>query len=297
MKTLSNDYITIQISDNGAELISICANETEYLWQADPKYWGRHSPVLFPIVGRLWNNEYRYEGKTYSMGQHGFARDMEFQLTYEEDNAVIYTLESNSDTLKVYPFPFVLEVGYRLKDNRIEVIWSIQNTGETDMYYQIGAHPAFYYRDLDISTNERGFLYFGKKATNLEYISPVEKGCVSDNRHILKLDNGYMELTQQTFDCDTYIFDNNQVKKVTLLDKQKSPYISIECGTPLLAIWSPSTAHPDVPFVCIEPWYGRCDKIGYKGEFQNREWMQQLAPDKSFSTSYSIILEDVAIQK
>lgn len=104
MKTLSNDYITIQISDNGAELISICANETEYLWQADPKYWGRHSPVLFPIVGRLWNNEYRYEGKTYSMGQHGFARDMEFQLTYEEDNAVIYTLESNSDTLKVYPF-------------------------------------------------------------------------------------------------------------------------------------------------------------------------------------------------
>ena len=84
MKELSNDKISIQIADHGAELISICANETEYLWQADPQFWGRHSPVLFPIVGRVWNNTYRHEGKTYSLGQHGFARDMDFQLTYEE---------------------------------------------------------------------------------------------------------------------------------------------------------------------------------------------------------------------
>ena len=95
MKELSNDKISIQIADHGAELISICANETEYLWQADPQFWGRHSPVLFPIVGRVWNNTYRHEGKTYSLGQHGFARDMDFQLTYEEENAAIYTLESS----------------------------------------------------------------------------------------------------------------------------------------------------------------------------------------------------------
>ena len=90
MKTLSNDKISIEIANHGAELTSIMANEQEYLWQCDPKYWGRHSPVLFPIVGRVWDNQYKNEGAIYKLGQHGFARDMDFQLTYEEDNAVVY---------------------------------------------------------------------------------------------------------------------------------------------------------------------------------------------------------------
>ena len=167
MKTLSNDKISIEIANHGAELTSIMANEQEYLWQGDPKYWGRHSPVLFPIVGRVWDNQYKNEGAIYKLGQHGFARDMDFQLTYEEDNAVVYTLESNEETMKVYPFPFVLEIGYRLKGNRIEVMWSVQNCGDKDLYFQIGAHPAFYYRDLDANTCERGFLDFGKNTMTL----------------------------------------------------------------------------------------------------------------------------------
>ena len=102
-----------------------------------------------------------------------------------------------------------------------------------------------------------------------------------------------MELTRDTFACDTYMFDNSQLKKITLLDKQQQPYISLEFNSPLVAIWSPSAAHPNVPFVCIEPWYGRCDTVGYEGEFKDREWMQHLAPGKSFEAGYSIILEDV----
>lgn len=293
MKTLSNDKISIEIANHGAELTSIMANEQEYLWQGDPKYWGRHSPVLFPIVGRVWDNQYKNEGAIYKLGQHGFARDMDFQLTYEEDNAVVYTLESNEETMKVYPFPFVLEIGYRLKDNRIEVMWSVQNCGDKDLYFQIGAHPAFYYRDLDANTRERGFLDFGKNTKTLKYISPAEKGCVSEKEQTLELHDGLMELTSDTFGCDTYIFENGQVKKITLMDKQKAPYLSLEFSSPLVAVWSPSAAHPDVPFVCIEPWYGRCDKVGYHGEFKNREWMQHVEPGKSFEVGYSIILEDV----
>ncbi len=293
MKTLSNDKISIQIADHGAELISIVANETEYLWQADPQFWGRHSPILFPIVGRVWNNVYRYKGHLYELGQHGFARDMDFQLTYEEENALIYSLESNEETLKKYPFPFVLEVGYRLKGNRIEVMWSVQNTGNETMYFQIGAHPAFYYRDFDPATKEKGFLSFGKNIKTLEYISPTEKGCTSNKRQTLTLNEGIMELTPATFQCDTYMFDNNQLKKITLTDKNQQPYLSVEFESPLVAIWSPTVAHPDVPFVCIEPWYGRCDSVGYRGEFKDREWMQSLEPDKSFDAGYSIILEDV----
>ena len=293
MKTLSNDKVCIQIADHGAELVSIVANETEYLWQADPKYWGRHSPVLFPIVGRVWDNTYRHKGSLYELGQHGFARDKDFQLTYEEDDALIYSLESDEDTLKKYPFPFVLEIGYRLKGNRIEVMWSVQNTGNETMYFQIGAHPAFYYRDLDPVTNERGFLDFGKNKKTLEFIFPTEKGCTPEKRETLTLNEGMLELTPATFQCDTYIFENNQLKKITLTDKQKNPYLSLEFESPLVAVWSPSVAHPDVPFVCIEPWYGRCDTVGYRGEFKDRRWMQALEPDKSFEASYSIVLEDI----
>ena len=293
MKTLSNDKISIQIADHGAELTSIVANETEYLWQADPKYWGRHSPVLFPIVGRVWNNVYHCKGKKYELGQHGFARDMDFQLSYEEENALIYSLESNEETLQKYPFPFVLEIGYRLKGNRIEVMWSVQNTGNKTMYFQIGAHPAFYYRDLDPATSERGFLDFGKNKKTLEFVFPTEKGCTPEKRETLTLNEGMLELTPATFQCDTYIFENNQLKKITLTDKQKNPYLSLEFESPLVAVWSPSVAHPDVPFVCIEPWYGRCDTVGYHGEFKDRRWMQALEPDKSFEASYSIVLEDI----
>ena len=127
MKTLSNEKVTIQLSEHGAELTSIVAGDNEYLWQADPKFWARHSPVLFPFVGRVWNNTYRHEGKAYPMGQHGFARDMDFQLSYEEEDAVVFSLESDEQTFAKYPFRFVLEIGYRLKGNCIEVMWNVQN--------------------------------------------------------------------------------------------------------------------------------------------------------------------------
>lgn len=290
MKTLSNDLITIQIADHGAELTSIVAKDREYLWQADPKFWGRHSPVLFPQVGRVWNNVYRHEGKEYQLGQHGFARDRKFQLVYEEDNAVIYALESDEETLKVYPFPFRLQIGYRLLGNKIEVMWEVGNIGDKEMHFQIGAHPAFYFPDFDPTVPERCFFTFDKK-DRLEYLAPQEKGCVSPIRHSLQLQDGLMPVSTRTFDCDTYIIDNSQLKKVTLLDKQRKPYISVAFTSPLVALWAPTVAHPDVPFVCIEPWYGRCDQVGYTGELKDREWMQHLQPGKSFRASYSIIIE------
>ena len=105
MKTISNEQLTIQVSPHGAELCSIFANGKEYLWQADPAFWKRHSPVLFPIVGSIWENEYRNEGIPYTLTQHGFARDMEFTLVSEKENEVHYRLISNEETLQKYPFP------------------------------------------------------------------------------------------------------------------------------------------------------------------------------------------------
>lgn len=292
METISNSILTVQISEHGAELQSIRKDGKEYLWQGDAKFWGRRSPVLFPIVGRVWDNQYRYNGNTYELGQHGFARDMDFKLTHHQDDGAVYWLESTPQTLGKFPFPFRLLIGYLLDGNRITVKWRVENLGALDMYFQIGAHPAFYFPSFDASTDDRGFFAFGEHKGDLEYISPVEKGCVSPERHVLPLNqDGLMPIDIHTFDCDTYIFDNKQLKKITLLDKEQRPHISLEFDTPLVALWSPTKAHPDCPFVCIEPWYGRCDPVGYTGELENREWIQKLAPQEAFDVEYKIVIE------
>ena len=143
MVTLGNDIITVSVKEHGAELCSIRKGEVEYLWQADPAFWGRHSPVLFPIVGSVWDKKYRVDGREFELGQHGFARDMDFTLMNKTDTEIRFRLESDEDTLKKYPWPFVLEIAYRLEGSKIHVIWKVMNPGKEDMYFQIGAHPAF----------------------------------------------------------------------------------------------------------------------------------------------------------
>lgn len=291
METISNSILTVEISAHGAELQSIRKDGKEYLWQGDPKFWGRRSPVLFPIVGRVWDDQYRHAGNTYSLGQHGFARDMDFKLTHRQDDGAVYWLESTSETLGKFPFPFRLLIGYVLHDNRITVKWRVENLGAMDMHFQIGAHPAFYFPGFDPSATERGFFAFGDHQGDLEYTVPVEKGCVSPERHRLQLDaDGLMPVDIHTFDCDTYVFDNHQLKQITLLDRERKPHVRLEFDTPLVALWSPTKSHPDCPFVCIEPWYGRCDSVGYMGELKDREWIQTLAPQEVFDVSYDIVI-------
>ena len=123
MKTISTSDLTVKVSSRGAELCSICCNGKEYLWQADPAYWKRHAPVLFPIVGSVWENTYRQDGETYSMAQHGFARDMEFELVAEGDRDLLYRLTDNEETRKIYPFPFLLQISYQVWRKKLEVVW------------------------------------------------------------------------------------------------------------------------------------------------------------------------------
>lgn len=290
MEKISNSILTIEVSEHGAELQSIKRYGNEYLWQGDAKFWGRRSPVLFPIVGRVWNNAYRHAGNTYELGQHGFARDMDFRVTYKGEDGIVYWLESTPETLSKFPFPFRLMIGYLLDGNKLHVKWRVENIGAMDMPFQIGAHPAFLFPDFKAETEERGYFAFDKKE-GLAYTVPVEKGCVSPERHPLELKEGLMPIDIHTFDCDTYIFEDKQLKKVSLLDKAKRPYVSLEFDTPLVALWSPTKAHPDCPFVCIEPWYGRCDRVGYEGDFKDREWMQHLAPKEIFDVEYTITIE------
>lgn len=290
MKTISNSQLRIQVSPHGAELCSIFANEKEYLWQADPAFWKRHSPVLFPIVGSLWENEYRNEGIAYTLNQHGFARDMEFTLISEKEDEVRYQLVSNEETLSKYPFPFCLEIGYRIHDKQIEVMWEVKNTGDQEMYFQIGAHPAFYWPDFDPATQERGFFGFDKKS-GLDYILISEKGCADpDTPYPLELTEGLLPLNAHTFDRDAFILENNQVEKVTLYGQSKKACLTLHFTAPLLGLWSPPGKN--APFVCIEPWYGRCDCAHYTDEYRKKDWMQHLKAGETFQGGYTIEINE-----
>jgi galactose mutarotase-like enzyme len=290
MQTLKNDILTVQVSEMGAELQSIVKNGYEYLWQGDPAFWGRRSPVLFPIVGSVWEKKYRVGGKEYEMGQHGFARDMKFELVSATDSEVWYRLESTPETLAKYPWPFVLEIGYKLEGNSVEVLWKVTNPGSEEMFFQIGAHPAFNYPGFDAQTSERGYFSFDK-SEGLESIAIKEKGCVDvDSTYLLNVEDGLVPLKSDSFDnTDAYVLQNSQVSEVTLRALDKSPYLTVRFDAPVVGLWSPPSKN--APFVCIEPWYGRCDRVAFTGEYCEKDWVNALVPGATFSASYTIVIE------
>ena len=303
MKSISNNAITIAVKEHGAELASIICKGREYLWQAYEKYWKRHSPVLFPFVGALWHGEYRTKGTAYKMGQHGFARDMDFTLISETDTELWYRLASDEDTQAKYPYDFILEIGYKLIGNTVRVMWRVENNGDEILPFQIGAHPAFYWPMLDnaaidagvdamekelVTTDKRGYFRLDAKSSVLPISDITEGGCVGGVSEI-KIEDGYLPLTIHSFDRDAIVIEDSLVSKVTLCDDELRPYVSLQFSSPLVGLWSPPKKR--APFVCIEPWYGRTDDVNYRGELADRKWMQSLKPGEKFEAHYDIIIE------
>ena len=287
MTILSNDILTVEVSGHGAELQSIRKGDVEYLWQGDPSFWGRRSPVLFPIVGSVWESRYRVGGKEYQMGQHGFARDMEFTLVSCSQTEVRYRLESSDETLARYPYPFLLEIAYRLHGNSLDVVWDVMNPSDCDIYFQIGAHPAFFYPDYDPEKSGRGFFTFDRNE-DLECIRIKEKGCVdAETKWSLDMPGGRLKLEKDTFDSiDTIMLQDSQIRRVNMFREDGSLWLSLSFDAPVTGIWSPPGKV--APFICIEPWYGRCDRVGYEGDYRDKDWVNRLAPGKKFESVYTI---------
>lgn len=286
MKELKNDKISISVSSHGAELCSIKCNGKEYLWQADPLFWKRHSPVLFPIVGSVWQNVYRVDGKEYSLTQHGFARDMDFRLVSESEDEIHFQLTDDKETHLKYPYHFLLDIGYRIKGDTITVLWSVRNNGDEDMYFQIGAHPAFYYPDFQPETTGRGYFKFDR-SDNISRIRITEKGCADTSKEYpIELKEGLLKIDTHTFDGDALIIQDHQISEVTLLSEELKPYLRLRFDTPVVGLWSPPAKN--APFVCIEPWYGRCDSVNYEGEYKDKDYMNSLSPGGVFNGGYEI---------
>lgn len=287
---LENQDLILEIHAHGGELSRIYDKNhgREVLWEGRPEIWNRRAPVLFPFIGKLYGGKYRFGGREYPMTAHGFARDMDFTLLTRTEDTVWYGLTASEETMGKYPFSFRLETGHRLEGNRIHVLWRVVNEGPETMYFMLGGHPAF--RTPEGRTVHDFTLDFhrGAEAGPLHYQAPNEQGfqeeALSGN---LELDEGKVGISPGFFDrALTYIFDQGQVDQVSLLLPGGEPYVTVHCpGIPYLGVWTMEKTHP---FVCLEPWFGRCDKDGYKGDLQDREGEMSLEPGQEFTSGYVI---------
>ena len=288
--TIENNQLRIRINDHGAELTEIYdkGKDRQILWTADPRFWNRHAPVLFPNVGRYYENHCLINGVSYESGQHGFARDKEFTCIEETSSSVTHLLKSDDNTKISWPFDFELYITHKLDGRTLNVIWKVVNKDEETMYFTIGGHPGFLVPILpDTKRSQYHLNFYGK--TDLTYCQvDMSTGTVHpDKTHKLDLStDGTCPITDHMFDNDALVFDGGQIDHVGITLPDGSPYIEMHCaGFPSLGIWSKS---PDAPFVCLEPWMGRCDNFGYHGELSEKQDINKTEPGQSFDHSYSI---------
>ncbi len=290
LHTIENNTLKLTIDEHGAEIRSLIkkADGTELMWQADSAYWGRTAPVLFPLVGNYYEKKSVYEGKTYEMGQHGFARDMDFELVEKAENEICFCLKENEDTLKKYPFKFVLGIKYTLEGSKVIVTWMVKNTNDNTMFFSIGGHPAF---NCDLDTYTLRFEKNGKTNDKVKanIIAGDGSGCLSTDSEELILANGILKMSDELFSKDALIFEDEQSDAVTLVNEVGKDVLTVTCSTPLFGVWSPVNKH--APFVCIEPWCGRCDRVGFNHKLEEREYGNVLKPEETFEKSYDIIVK------
>ena len=290
---LENSRIKATFESFGAELISLQDEDgKEYLWYGDSTFWGRHAPILFPFVGKVRDGKYRYKGVEYTMGQHGFARDMEFTLVSQTEDEIWFELDSTPETVKKYPFEFRLEAGYKLIENTLRVMWKVVNPStEEKLYFSIGAHPAFLCPLEEGTAQCEHFMQLDVKEAEY-YSANLESGLRLPEKRELKSTDGRWQLSEGFFDMGdrgTYIFEDNQVKEVSLVTPEGRAYVTVSFDMPVVAVWSPEKKQ--APFVCIEPWCGRCDAWDYEGSLEEREWGNELASGGVFEKYYDIRID------
>lgn len=280
---LSNDIITIEVATHGAELVSLKKEGREYLWNGDAAYWNRHAPILFPAVGKPFNNELHVDGQVYPMKQHGYARDSEFEVIGDGCLRMIPSNLSES-----YPYRLGLEVCYRLKGSVVEVIWTVENLDTCDAWFQIGAHPGFMLPDYYAGDATHGFIHYYDREGNP--VSPCMVSALYDGNRVPRQVTNVadcMPITVDTFTHDALMFEGGQVTKAVLCDKEGREVLGVDCPqAEAYGIWAP---HKEgCPFVCLEPWCGICDAKGFTSDISERQYIHRLAPKEKYTFTYTI---------
>ena len=289
MYILENEFLTVEISLKGAEIKRIFDKNIgkERLWNGNPDFWGRTSPVLFPIVGKVASNKYFINGKEYSLPQHGFARDENFTVTEQTDSMIWFELLSSEKTLTSYPFAFSLRIGYELSHSSVTVKWEVVNNGSSFMPFSIGAHPAFLTNLFDEDELSDSYLHLEKKDKIETYIFDNDSGLVRDEKEVIMPDLKLLPLSKDLFEeYPTLILEDETA--LTLKSYHHDHGVRLGFADfPYVGIWSPINALGEAaPFVCIEPWFGMADTSDVPGELSQKKGIQLLDAKEKFSTSY-----------
>lgn len=277
--TLSDSSLIASINHKGAELVSLRSTAAvEYIWDGNALFWGKHSPVLFPIVGTLQNNQYQYNGKTYSLPRHGFARDLEFLLIEKSEKHAVFSLVDSKETLLSYPFKFELRISYLLNNNTLKIKYQVINKTVFSMPFSIGAHPAFALPEAFEAYQIR----FEKEEKLVA--SQLENDLISDKTVSLPMIQNSLPLAYALFDNDALILKKISSNYVDIL-KKNNPLLRIRFEDfSSLGIWTKKNA----PFICIEPWLGYSDTLESSGNLVEKEGIQILEPKKTFECQFDI---------
>lgn len=282
---IKNEYIKAKIKSFGAELNSLqkIDDSLEYIWQGDKEFWARHSPILFPIVGRLKNDSYFYKNQKYNMSQHGFARDKEFEIVEKKDDFIEFKLSSDEKTLKIYPFSFELYLSYKLERNSLIVSYKVINKSDEKMLFSIGAHPAFNWSLEKDLKKEDYFLEFEINNSKRYFLN--ELGLVFDSID-LKFEDKKLFLNEELFKNDALVFNDLNIKNLTFKNIRNENFIKLNFENfPYLGIWSKPSGSP---FLCIEPWFGVADEENASQNFEDKKGIINLQKDEIFSCFYSV---------
>lgn len=286
MTTIENDQIRVVIQDHGAQMSSLFdkTGQTEWLWQANPAFWGRHAPVLFPIVGRLVNDQYRYDGQFYTMKQHGFARDQVFKRVLATNDQAVFRLTENEQSLVQYPFAFELLIRYHIRESELSIEYEVRNTGDQQMPFSIGAHPAF---NCPIKATEAfndHQLVFDIPISAERHL--LEGGLYNGETETVLSENDTLPLHYEWFDKDAIVFKHLEASSVQLQAPGNQSLDFQFAGFPYLGIWTKR----DAPFICIEPWFGLADNITHQQDIFEKEGIIVLDPKEAFTCHYSMTI-------
>ncbi|MFN6037306.1 MAG: aldose 1-epimerase family protein [Bacteroidota bacterium] len=284
MINLENEYLSVKFSPLGAEMKSVFSKSfnLEYIWNANPKYWNRSAPLLFPIVGELKNNSFNHKDKTYELPRHGFIRNKDFKIIDQAENLIEFEFCANSETLTIFPFHFSLRVKYEIQENEIKSLYTVFNPGAEEMLYSFGCHPGFMLHD----SMENYVLEFEKEESTQRYF--VDKGLISNRTENFKTEASTFQLKKDYFKTDALVFKELSSKKIKLqnLTTGRAVELSSDEKFRYFGIWT----QPDCEeFICLEPWAGIADAQNFSGELAEKEGIRILPPyaAETFSLNYS----------
>ncbi len=289
LHTLQNSLITATFKEQGAELCSLRHKDHafEYIWEGNADIWGRHAPILFPIVGRLDHNKYLLDGKEYNLSQHGFARDKKWMAAKEGADRILFRLTSDEDTLQHFPFDFELLLEYHLEMNKLSTTYRVKNNGSDTMPFSIGGHPAFNCPLLENESFTDYYLEFEKPETLHRQL--LRHGLRTGEQNQLLENEIQLPLHPDLFAEDALVLEGVKSEYIVLKNKQHNHSVRVDFkGFPYLGIW---TKAGGAPFICIEPWFGITDKENSAGQdFRQKEGILQLETGQQFECSYAITI-------